>query len=76
MKLAKIELLKMSKPRLIERINRLENDKETLEDLIKSELYKTFMNKIDESIELERLKKENKSLRQKNKTLKSIIKGD
>lgn len=76
MKLSKIELLKMSKPRLIERINRLENDKETLEDLIKSELYKTFMNKIDESIELERLKKENKSLRQKNKTLKSIIKGD
>ncbi len=76
MKLSKIELLKMSKPRLIERINRLENDKETLEDLIKSELYKTFMNKIDESIELERLKKENKNLRQKNKTLKSIIKGD
>lgn len=76
MKLSKIDLLKMSKPRLIERINRLENDKETLEDLIKSELYKTFMNKIDESIELERLKKENKNLRQKNKTLKSIIKGD
>ena len=76
MKLSKIELLKMSKPRLIERINRLENDKATLEDLIKSELYKTFMNKIDESIELERLKKENKNLRQKNKTLKSIIKGD
>ena len=76
MKLSKIELLKMSKPRLIERIIRLENDKETLEDLIKSELYKTFMNKIDESIELERLKKENKNLRQKNKTLKSIIKGD
>lgn len=76
MKLSKIDLFKMSKPRLIERINRLENDKETLEDLIKSELYKTFMNKIDESIELERLKKENKNLRQKNKTLKSIIKGD
>lgn len=59
------------------RINTLENELETLKQTIKDELYKEFMKKLGETTEIDRLKKENKKLRIKNKELKEIIKeGD
>ena len=64
------------KDKLKKRINTLENENETLKETIKNELYKSFMNKLNEPIELDRIKKENKKLRNKVKTLKEILKGD
>ena len=55
-------------------INTLENKVEALENFIKEELYKEFMKKLGESMETERLRKENKMLRQKIKVLKEMIK--
>lgn len=66
-----IENIKLKK-----RINTLENQIETLENSIKDDLYKEFMKKLGETTEIDRLKKENKKLRIKNKELKEIIKGD
>lgn len=57
-------------------INTLENKIEALENSIKEELYKEFMKKLGEPIEAERLRKENKKLRQKIKVLKEMIKED
>lgn len=71
-----IDLFKLSKIQLIRKINTLEGDKKVLEETIKDELYKTFMDKLNEPLELARLRKENKNLRAKVKTLKQIIKGD
>ena len=63
--------------KLKQKINTLENKIETLENSIKDELYKEFMKKLGETTEIDRLKKENKKLRIKNKELKEIIKeGD
>lgn len=56
------------------RINSLENKVETLENVIKNNLYKEFMKKLGESSENDRLKRENRNLRKKNKILKNIIK--
>jgi DNA anti-recombination protein RmuC len=64
------------KDKLIKKINTLENENETLKETIKNELYKSFMNKLNEPLELDRIKKENKRLRNKVKTLKEILKGD
>ena len=55
-------------------INTLENKVEALENSIKEELYKEFMKKLGEPMEAERLRKENKKLRQKIKVLKEMIK--
>lgn len=55
-------------------INTLENKVEALENSIKEELYKEFMKKLGEPMEVERLRKENKMLRQKIKVLKEMIK--
>ena len=55
-------------------INTLENKVEALENSIKEELYKKFMKKLGEPMEAERLRKENKKLRQKIKVLKEMIK--
>lgn len=55
-------------------INTLENKVEELENFIKEELYKEFMKKLGEPMEAERLRKENKMLRQKIKVLKEMIK--
>ena len=55
-------------------INTLENKVEALENSIKEELYKEFMKKLGEPMEAERLRKENKMLRQKIKVLREIIK--
>ena len=71
-----IDLFKLNKLQLIHRINTLELEKETLEETIKEELYLTFMDKLKEPQELDRLKKEAKNLRVKVKTLKQLLKGD
>lgn len=71
-----IDLFKLSKIQLIHRINTLQGDKEVLEETIKDELYKTFMDKLKEPLELVRLRRDNRNLRIKVKTLKQIIKGD
>ena len=55
-------------------INTLENKVEALENSIKEELYKEFIKKLGEPMEAERLRKENKKLRQKIKVLKEMIK--
>lgn len=57
-----------------QKIRRLENEIETLNNSIKDELYKEFLKKLADSTESERLKKENKMLRKKTKILKEIIK--
>ena len=62
--------------KLKQKINTLENKIETLENSIKDELYKEFMKKLGETVENDRLKKENKKLRAKIKDLKEIIKGE
>ncbi len=56
------------------KINSLENEVETLTNSIKDELYKEFLKNLGDSVENERLKKENKNLRKKVKVLKEIIK--
>lgn len=58
------------------RINTLELQVETLENIIKDELYKEFMAKLAEPAELQRVKKENKRLRLQVKSLKEIIKNN
>ena len=71
-----IDLFKLNKIQLICKINTLDGNIKVLEETIKDELYKTFMDKLNEPLELARLRKENKNLRAKVKTLKQIIKGD
>ena len=56
------------------RINTLELEKKELEEIIKECLFKEFIKKINEPIELERLRKENKRLRKKIKDLKEEMK--
>ncbi len=71
-----IDLFKLNKIQLIHKINSLELRVEDLESTIKDELYKTFMDKLQEPQELNRLKKENANLRKKNKVLKQLLKGE
>lgn len=71
-----IELLRLDKIKLIKKVNTLELQNQVLENTIKDELYKTFMAKLEEPQEINRLKKENKNLRAKNKTLKALLKGE
>ncbi len=70
------ELLNLDKFKLVKKINTLELEKSVLEEIIKDELYKTFMDKLKEPQEIDRLKRENKNLRNKVKTLKALLKGD
>lgn len=65
-----------SKRKMRKRINALETENEMLKESIKEELYKTFMAKLGEPLEMERLRNDNKNLRKKIKTLKEIIKED
>lgn len=60
--------------KLIRRINALEIENNVLKENIKDELYKEFMNKLGEPMEMKRLKSDNKRLRLKIKELKEIIK--
>lgn len=71
-----IDLFKLSKLQLIRKINTPELNISVLEDTIKDELYKTFMDKLKEPQELNRVKKENSNLRKKNKVLKQLLKGE
>lgn len=59
--------------KLYKRINTLENENETLKNIIKDELYNAFMNKLYETDEIQRLKDENKRLRRKNEQRKNIM---
>ena len=70
------DLFSLTKLQLIHKLNTLETEKNVLEDTIKDKLYKTFMDKLQEPQEINRLKKENKNLRVKNKTLKSLLKDE
>lgn len=72
-----IKSIKVSKMiEMKKRINSLECKNKTLEDTIKNELYKIFMQKLKEPTELARYKRENKNLRTKVKTLKSLLKNE
>ena len=55
-------------------INTLKLEVETLKNSMKEEIYKEFIKKLGEPVEAERLRKENKRLRQQVKSLKEIIK--
>ena len=55
------------------KINTLENENQTLKNAIKDELYKEFMKRLGEPLELSRLKRENKRLRKQKKELQEII---
>lgn len=65
-----------TKRKMRKKINTLEAENESLKESIKDELYKTFMAKLGEPLEIERLRNDNKNLRKKIKTLKEIIKED
>lgn len=75
-KLNKLSLFELNKIQLIRKINSLELNIETLQDTIKDELFKTFMDKLQEPQEMNKLKKENANLRKKNKILKQLLKGE
>jgi hypothetical protein len=64
----RIEVAKYKK-----RINTLELEKKDLEEIIKDGLFKEFIKKINEPLELERLRNENKKLRKKIKDLKKEV---
>lgn len=70
-----IDLFKLNKFQLIRMINTLELENSALEQTIKNELYKIFMDKLKEPQELDKVKKENKNLRSKVKTLKALLKS-
>lgn len=55
------------------KINTLENENQTLRNAIKDELYKEFMKRLGEPLEVSRLKRENKRLRKQKKELQEII---
>lgn len=59
-----------SKFKMRKRINTLENELDTLKEIIKSELYKSFIDKLGEPERIKRLTEENKKLRLKIKSLK------
>ena len=66
---------KETKRKMRKQINSLNNELETLRNVIKEELFTKFMAKLGEPEENKRLKKENKRLRIQNKNLKDKIKG-
>ncbi len=62
-----------TKRKLRKKVNALESENEVLKEVIKSELYKTFMEKLNEPLEANRLRNENKNLRKKIKSLKELL---
>ncbi len=66
-------LLSKSHHELRTRINTLELEVETLKQTIKDELYIEFMKKLDEPAKSQSLRKDNKMLRKKIKTLKEEL---
>lgn len=67
-------MLIIDKIKLNLKINALENEIEVLKQSIKDDLFNKFMSKLNDEIELNRLRNENKRLRAKVKSLKEIIK--
>lgn len=65
-----------TKRKLRKRINTLELENETLKNIIKNELYKTFMKKLNDSEADKRYKEDNIRLRKQIKVLKQIIKEE
>ena len=55
------------------KINKLEREIESLQETIKDDLYVSFMERLDENYEVERLRKENRNLRLKVRELKRQI---
>ena len=55
------------------KINKLEREIESLQETIKDDLYVSFMERLDENYEVERLRKENRNLRLKVRELKKQI---
>lgn len=62
------------KRKMRKRINTLETENEMLKNIIKDELYKSFMNKLNDSEADKRYKEDNVRLRKQIKVLKQIIK--
>lgn len=63
--------------KLLKKYNSVQGELEVLKETVKDELYKKWMDRLGEPLEMERLRKENKDLRKKIKVLKEIIKeGD
>ena len=69
-------LLSYEHYQLRNKIYTLELKNETLEDTLKDELFKEFMNKLGEPIEINRLKEENKRLRKRIKFYKEELKDE
>lgn len=67
-------MLIIDKIKLNLKINALENEIEVLKQSIKDDLFNKFMSKLNDEVELNRLRNENKRLRAKVKSLKEIIK--
>lgn len=65
-----------TKRKLRKKINTLEAENETLKNIIKNELYKAFMKKLNDSEADKRYKEENIRLRKQIKVLKQIIKEE
>ena len=72
-KIVKEIISKSKKGKMYLKINTLENENETLKNTIKNELYKTFMDKLGEPLEMNRLRVENKKLRKKIKLYKEMV---
>lgn len=62
--------------KLQRRCNTLELEKAELEMIIQSRITETIMNILENQAELQRVNKENKRLRLKNKELKNELKGE
>ena len=65
-----------TKRKLRKKINTLECENETLKNIIKNELYKAFMKKLNDSEADKRYKEDNIRLRKQIKVLKQIIKEE
>ena len=58
------------------KINDLQLELDMLKEATKSDLYKSFMKKLNESLEIEKLREENTKLRKQVKELKELLKVD
>ena len=65
-----------TKRKLRKKINTLEAENEMLKNIIKNELYKAFMKKLNDSEADKRYKEDNIRLRKQIKVLKQIIKEE
>ena len=61
--------------KLRRQLNAVTIERDMLKEVIKDELYKAFMDKLEEPLAYDKYKKANKQLRQQVKTLKEIIKN-